>query len=91
MFWEWECYLLTILAAFLLGLESGFCHGVHGGLQHLGTSHLCAPPLSPEEPDLGRGNRMEEVLESRPQPEVTGVTPTPPPQNRQTACKPAVI
>lgn len=66
MFWEWEHYLPTILAASLLSLESGFCHGVHGGLQHLGTSHLCAPPLSPEEPDLERGNRMEEVLESGP-------------------------
>lgn len=77
MFWERERYLLTILAAFLLGLESGFRHGVHGGLQHLGTSHLCAPLLFPEEPDLGRANRMKEVLESGPQPEVTGGTPTP--------------
>ena len=32
VFWEWERlhYLPTILAASLLGLESGFQHGVHG-------------------------------------------------------------
>ena len=58
MFREWECYLLTILAAFLLGLESGFRHGVHGGLQHLGTSHLCAP-LSQQKPDEARSHQQE--------------------------------
>lgn len=31
--------------------------------------------LSPQEPDLGKGGRIEEVLESRPQPGVPWVTP----------------
>lgn len=35
--------------------------------------------LSPQEPDLGKGGRIEEVLESRSQPGVPGVTPRPQP------------
>lgn len=38
--------------------------------------------LSPQEPDLGKGGRIEKVLESRPQPGVPGVTPNP--QDRYT-------
>ena len=34
---------------------------------------------------------MEEVLESGPQPGVPGVSPTPPPQDRQTTPRPAVV
>lgn len=36
--WEGSHYLLAVP---LLGLESGFQHGNHGGLYNLGTSHFC--------------------------------------------------